>query len=138
MNDRENKTCPHCHKDIDLPLKLKVVTKELWQAYKDMRKKIKKPMTKHAEKLAFEKLAELEDHGENPVRVIEQSIFNSWQGLFPVRKDDIVKPAPQYNQPPVVDKDLYKTTPEEAKANKAKIMAMTGKLGDKMRRFIGE
>lgn len=56
--------------------------------YVDMRKKIKKPMTHRAVDLAIKKLNELSG-GDNDlaVRIINQSIMNSWQGLFPLKED---------------------------------------------------
>ena len=56
--------------------------------YVDMRKKIKKPMTDKAIDLAIKKLDEL-SCGDNDiaVKIINQSIMNSWQGLFPLKED---------------------------------------------------
>lgn len=53
--------------------------------YVAMRKKIKKPMTDRAVDLAIKKLNEL-SKGDNDlaIRILEQSIMNSWQGLFPI------------------------------------------------------
>ena len=54
--------------------------------YSAMRVKLKKPMTDRAKQLAIGKLRELS--GEDPtemIRILEQSIANSWQGLFPLR-----------------------------------------------------
>lgn len=54
--------------------------------YSAMRIKLKKPMTDRAKQLAIGKLRELS--GEDPaemIRILEQSIANSWQGLFPLR-----------------------------------------------------
>jgi len=67
--------------DIQLPLWLNV---ELWIEYKKMRKKIKKPMTDYAEKIALDKLDKLKCEGHCPDEVLKHSIFNSYQGLFPV------------------------------------------------------
>ena len=57
-----------------------------WQAYLDMRKKIKKPLTGYGQGLALRMLEKLKDAGHQPAEVLEQSIFQSWQGLFPVRE----------------------------------------------------
>lgn len=61
--------------------------KNLWNNYVTMRNKIRKPLTDKAIELAIEKLTALKDQGHNPSIVIKQSIFNSWQGLFPVKTD---------------------------------------------------
>ena len=58
----------------------------------EMRNQIKKPMTDRAIQLAVKKLKELSaipysddfDH-ETAIRILEQSIMNSWQGLFPLK-----------------------------------------------------
>ncbi len=56
--------------------------------YVEMRKKIKKPMTERAISLAMSKLHELSGgDNENAIRILEQSIMNSWLGLFPLQKD---------------------------------------------------
>ncbi|MFH1784137.1 MAG: hypothetical protein ABH868_04495, partial [bacterium] len=59
----------------------------LWNEYLQMRKAIKKPATEKAQDLAIAKLTTLHEQGENINAVIEQSIFNNWQGLFPVKKN---------------------------------------------------
>jgi hypothetical protein len=52
----------------------------------DTRKKIKKPMTGKAIKLAINKLEEFAPNDDKlKIKIIEQSIFNSWQGLFPLK-----------------------------------------------------
>ena len=62
--------------------------------YVEMRKQIKKPMTDRAVELAIKKLTELaavpfSDSMDNnlAVQILNQSILNSWQGLFPVKED---------------------------------------------------
>jgi hypothetical protein len=58
---------------------------EAWSDYLAMRVKVRKPMTSRAMELAVEKLAELQSQGCDPRAVLNQSILNSWQGLFAVR-----------------------------------------------------
>jgi hypothetical protein len=60
---------------------------EAWAEYLAMRKKVKKPMTEYAQKLALRKLLEFKDQGQSVEAVLEQSIFHSWQGLFAVHPD---------------------------------------------------
>ena len=59
-----------------------------------MRKEIKKPMTVRAVEMAIKKLTELatlpfgeEMDVELAVKILEQSIFNNWQGLFPLKEN---------------------------------------------------
>lgn len=66
----------------------KEIPEEVFHEYVLMREKIKKPMTPNAIKLAYGKLAKLKEQGHDPKLVLEQSIFNSWQGLFPLRVEN--------------------------------------------------
>ncbi|HUT63570.1 MAG TPA: hypothetical protein VMZ04_06405 [Anaerolineae bacterium] len=66
------------------------LSKEDWDSFVDHRETIKKPLSEKAKELAIEKLTELRDAGNDPSKVIKQSIFSGWQGLFPLR-DDIKK-----------------------------------------------
>lgn len=59
----------------------------------DMRKKIKKPMTGRAIELAIKKLEVLSTDpysgsmdNEIAIKILEQSIMNCWQGLFPLKE----------------------------------------------------
>lgn len=62
------------------------IPEEEFRNYIDMREQIKKPLTAQALKLAVRKLETLKAEGHDPKAVLEQSIFNSWQGLFEVKK----------------------------------------------------
>lgn len=66
---------------------------EVWEEYKLMRKKIRKPMTDYAERLALRTLERLAGQNkELAMEIINQSIESSWQGLFPLtdeRKKDM-------------------------------------------------
>lgn len=61
--------------------------KEVWPKYLEMRKKIKKPMTEEAVKLAILKLNSLSSDNSIQIKIIEQSIFNSYQGLFALKEN---------------------------------------------------
>lgn len=58
-----------------------------WEAFEDMRRRIKKPMTDKARTLAVNRLRELADAGFPPGDVLNHSILNNYQGLFPPPKD---------------------------------------------------
>ena len=49
---------------------------------------MKRPLTDRAIDLAIKKLNDL-SNGDNDlsIRIIEQSILNGWQGLFPLKED---------------------------------------------------
>jgi uncharacterized protein YdaU (DUF1376 family) len=63
------------------------VSGKLWTEFEKMRNKIRKPMTAHAADLICRKLQGLEVRGENLTEVLQQSIRNDWQDVYPVRKD---------------------------------------------------
>lgn len=56
-----------------------------WQGYLDMRKKIKKPMTPRAETLVINALQRFRDAGQDVGAILDQSVMNSWQGVFEVK-----------------------------------------------------
>jgi hypothetical protein len=55
-----------------------------WGEYLEMRQKIRKPATDRAKEMV---LTELHKHDlETAVKMLEQSILNSWQGVFPLKE----------------------------------------------------
>ena len=58
---------------------------EAWDGYIEMRKKIRKPMTDRAVTLAIKTLDYLRSAGHDPGAVLDQSVLNSWQGLFAIK-----------------------------------------------------
>lgn len=65
--------------------------------YIKMRKFIKKPMTDHALELALNNLDKLASSEEEQIAILEQSISNSWQGLFPLKKAETVSNNEKHN-----------------------------------------
>lgn len=61
------------------------VPSDEWAAFEKMRTRIRKPMTEEARRLAVRELARLRDEGHDPAEVLNQSVMNSWQGLFPIK-----------------------------------------------------
>lgn len=63
------------------------VIKDAFREFIKMRKAIKAPLTERALQLAIKKAYELGGGDTQKVKaVIEQSIFNSWKGLFPLKE----------------------------------------------------
>lgn len=60
------------------------INKELWNAFKEMRKKLKKPVTDKGEELLLKRLIELRETGNEANKVLERTIENSWTGFFPL------------------------------------------------------
>lgn len=55
-------------------------------AFIDMRKKIKKPITDNGVKLMLNKLSKLSSDENTQIQILEESILNSWQGIFPLKE----------------------------------------------------
>lgn len=71
------------------------------KAFLQMRSFIKKPMTEYALKLMLKKLDELGNNDTTKIAILNQSITNNWQGIFPL-KDGKTKhekqPEKKYDQ----------------------------------------
>ena len=61
---------------------------EAYSDFKNMRKNIKKPMTERAEKILLNKLKKLTDENneELAIKILEQSILNNWQDIYPLKE----------------------------------------------------
>lgn len=68
--------------DDDLVVLPDWLDKKIWADYLIMRVKIKKAATNAAMKLAIRQLTKFRDEGIDPNESLEQSILNSWQGVF--------------------------------------------------------
>ena len=66
-------------------------------AYVEYRKGIKKPMSEHAVKLMINKLNKLSPDVHTQIEILNQSIMNGWQGIFPLKQEQQVKPATKRN-----------------------------------------
>lgn len=60
-----------------------IINPETWQGFEEMRNRIKKPMTNKARKLIIGKLKKL---GDDPNRILEESIMSGWAGVFPLKE----------------------------------------------------
>jgi hypothetical protein len=54
-----------------------------WKDFEQMRRVIKKPMTDRARKTIFNKLEKLKDEGHDIKQILENSITNNWQDVYP-------------------------------------------------------
>lgn len=78
------------------------VPADAWAAFVDMRRKIRAPLTNHAAKLAVDELDALRGNGADPAAVLNQSVMNSWRGLFAVKSKVVHMPlaaAPEQIKP---------------------------------------
>jgi hypothetical protein len=60
------------------------IKKETWDAFLEMRRKIKKIPTEHAKKLLIKELEKLKNSGNEPNAVLNQSIMRNYTGVFPL------------------------------------------------------
>lgn len=74
--------------------------KEALYEFIKMRKLIKKPLTDKALKLLINKLKGMSANEAEQVAILEQSIMNNWQGIFPLKREygkpKIKEPVPWY------------------------------------------
>lgn len=88
---------------INLPMSLfedYTQNAELLQRLKDfveMRNALKKPMTDRAKRELLIKLDKLASNEEEKIAILDQSIFHSWQGVFPLKQQE--GRAGPYNAP---------------------------------------
>lgn len=64
-------------------------------AFVEYRKKIKKPMEDHAVKLMISKLNKMTPDVEKQIEIINQSIVNGWQGIFPLKEQKSGRKEPE-------------------------------------------
>lgn len=88
-NDRRKKEGKKGNKEKNTKKDFFTEDEKLNQAFADfvdMRKQIKAPMTDRAVGMAIKKLTELSGgNSDTAVKILEQSIMNSWKGLFPLK-----------------------------------------------------
>lgn len=67
--------------ETPLSVLAQVISEERAKAFIEHRKKLRKPMTVHAARLAISELRKMPD----PAASVDQSIMNGWAGVFPVK-----------------------------------------------------
>ena len=76
-------------KEIPLPSELNQdFVQEAFRDFREHRRKLRKPMTTKAEEMIIADLAKLaKGDAVAAVKILEQSIKNGWQGVFPLKED---------------------------------------------------
>lgn len=90
IEEKGNISKKECGETFDELIDKYTVCKELKDSLVEfikMRKLIKKPMTNKALELIFEKLDKLASSDTEKVEILNQSICNSWQGVFELKND---------------------------------------------------
>lgn len=90
---------------------------EALDAFAEMRKTIKKPLTEKAEKMILNKLEELSNDEETQIKILDQSTINCWQSVYPLKEE------PQPDTLPTYDTSKNKTYTED---EEEELMKMIG------------
>ncbi len=94
------------HKGLDLSSIPEWLSIESVAGFIDHRKSIKKPMTQQALTLLINKLDKHRAEGHDPVAMLEESIMNGWQGVFPPKPG--ASRAPRHATPSFTGVDYSK------------------------------
>jgi hypothetical protein len=106
---------------------LEWIDPESWEAFREMRKKIKAPMTPYAEKLILKELIKLKQAGHDPQCCLDQSICNCWRDVFPLRDKGIVSAKANIDETRAY-LDSQRMTPEQRDASNRARQAALGAL----------
>lgn len=90
INNTINNTNNKKEKGMNVLIENYTDSTDLRECIKDfikMRAAIKKPLTDRALKILLDKLDKLESTEDRKIKVLEQSIMNSWQGIFPLKEE---------------------------------------------------
>ena len=84
-NENESETCSN-EQGASAGGMIFSVPDPIMRAFRDHRRKLKSPMTPHAEKLIIGKLEKINrERGHDPTAVLEQSIESGWKGVFELK-----------------------------------------------------
>lgn len=90
INNTINNTNNKKEKGMNALIESYTESNDLRECIKDfikMRAAIKKPLTDRALKILLDKLDKLESTEDRKIKVLEQSIVNSWQGIFELKEE---------------------------------------------------
>ena len=77
-----------------LPEKQKTPIDFAVDRFREHRRAMKRPLTMHAEKLLLSRLFDLAKNEEERIKIIDQSIMQGWQGIFPLKTDSATSSDP--------------------------------------------
>ena len=89
---------------------------EMWTDFVQHRKDIKKPLSQVAEKRMLSRLSRFLEQGLNVNAMLERSIVNGWQDVYPEKQD----PKPQSHkmgeipETPEIDREAARAAVKEA------------------------
>ena len=79
------------------------INPEIWKAFEAMRKQVKRPMSERAKKLIVARLQKLGEDKAN--EILEQSIVNCWQDVYPLKVDKNNDKEDEYADVPMFASD---------------------------------
>ncbi len=99
--------------EIDEVIKNNISEEEVKKAFYEfikMRKAIRKPLTTRGVELAIEKLYKLSVIKEEQIMILNKSIMNNWQGLFPLKEEDkkILQKPKEYKESKMTEEEYFK------------------------------
>ena len=84
MSDSIGQKCPMDSNKGEVDKTCSPELAEALAAFAEHRKKLKKPMTDRAKELMLSKLSKMASTPEEQIAILNQSIVNGWQGVFPL------------------------------------------------------
>lgn len=85
------------------------VDSEAWSAWKEMRQRIKHPLTPHAEKLAVGKLEKFRSKGHDPTEILNKSTLNDWKDIYEPKENSHAEHIGSRQQSPGTEKSSWKS-----------------------------
>lgn len=110
------------------------VPKEPFEAFEEMRRKMRRPMTDRAKKLVIEKLDALRKLGNDPGQMLNQSIERGWMTVFELKGGTPPARAPVQPEPKRTREQTWQEWLERAESLKVHYHNQPGKL----QRFLEE
>jgi hypothetical protein len=74
------------------------INKEKWNAFMEVRKKNKAAQTDYAKKLIINELERLKNAGDDPDKILDVSIVNTWKSVYPLKNNGVKNNGKVYGQ----------------------------------------
>ena len=87
--DKPNLDKPNIYSDLESKSD---AFKEAFMEFADIRKRMKKPLTKKSVKRTLNALDKLSNDEQTQIKILEQSSYNYWQGVYPLGHTSSRKP----------------------------------------------
>lgn len=98
--------------------------KELWEAFEEMRRHMKKPMTDYARKLVVYELQRMKEAGHDPNESLKQSVIHNWVDVYEPKEKQVTFKATAQTQQWLADMKDHKAKSQTPEAHEARRKAM--------------